>query len=304
MSIDQSSTTPHDAARESTIGLGQRLRQIRLSRNLTQADVAKDLFSISYVSGVERGQIRPSLGGLERLAERLDVPLVDLMTEDNFSTHSSSAARIPQDTAKERHRQEAEGALREAHILFYQRRSEEAVTRLLSLVRAHLIPRQTTMLQLLLATCYNQQGRAEEARQVAQEALPEAEKAGERDLAVRLRCELGRACSLLLDHASALEQYQLAEQALQDEPVRNPAVQLSVLLHLGSEYHSLGEHEHAIATLTEAGEVAKDLVRPQLLGGRYWMLSQAIAAAGDPMRAQGYSARSLAAYEEAARRRA
>src|SRR5262249_1161567 len=73
------------------IRLGQRLRRARLARNLTQGEVAKNQFSVSYVSAVERGQIRPSLGALERLAERLQVPLTDLLSETELEPRFSPA---------------------------------------------------------------------------------------------------------------------------------------------------------------------------------------------------------------------
>ncbi len=65
---------PPDA---SAVRLGQRLRKARLARNYTQSEVAQQQFSVSYISAVERGQIRPSLGALERLSDRLHVPLAD-----------------------------------------------------------------------------------------------------------------------------------------------------------------------------------------------------------------------------------
>ena len=70
---------PPDAA---AVRLGQRLRKARLARNLTQSEVAQQRFSVSYISAVERGQIRPSLGALEKLSERLRVPLSDLLRDD------------------------------------------------------------------------------------------------------------------------------------------------------------------------------------------------------------------------------
>src|SRR6185437_10345823 len=74
-----SSMTVERAAPGTAIQLGQRLRRARLARNMTQSEVAQKQFSVSYISAVERGQIRPSLGALERLAERLEVPLADLV---------------------------------------------------------------------------------------------------------------------------------------------------------------------------------------------------------------------------------
>src|SRR5215831_18854781 len=63
-SIQRGDDTVADQAIEATttVRLGQRLRQARLARNLTQSEVAASQFSVSYISAVERGQIRPSLG--------------------------------------------------------------------------------------------------------------------------------------------------------------------------------------------------------------------------------------------------
>ena len=59
-----------DIATTPTGRIGQRIRRARLQQNLTQGELAKGQFSVSYVSAVERGQIRPSLGALERLEAR------------------------------------------------------------------------------------------------------------------------------------------------------------------------------------------------------------------------------------------
>src|SRR5215467_6544108 len=93
------------------VRLGQRLRQARLARNMTQSEVAQKQFSVSYISAVERGQIRPSLGALEKLAERLEVPLADLVRADEpVILPPTTAGRV--DASSER--DEIEQRLREA----------------------------------------------------------------------------------------------------------------------------------------------------------------------------------------------
>src|SRR5579859_1879410 len=81
-SVHASSTRP-EIPTSPTSQIGQRVRRARLSRNLTQSELAKGDFSVSYISAVERGQIRPSLGALERLATRLQVPLSELLTAEH-----------------------------------------------------------------------------------------------------------------------------------------------------------------------------------------------------------------------------
>src|SRR5215472_1882833 len=108
MTVEQSPTTARDPSRESTLRLGHRLRRARLNRNLTQGEVARNQFSVSYVSAVERGQIRPSLGALEKLAERLQVPVTELLSEGEFEMRYAAPAADHREGASDRHREEIE----------------------------------------------------------------------------------------------------------------------------------------------------------------------------------------------------
>src|ERR671930_198004 len=54
--------------------LGQRIRQLRTRKGLTQQDLAGNDYSKSYISAIEQGKTRPSLEALQRMATRLDVP--------------------------------------------------------------------------------------------------------------------------------------------------------------------------------------------------------------------------------------
>jgi len=300
MTTDQSAGGTHDSGWESTIRLGQRLRRIRLSRNMTQAEVAKNLYSVSYVSGIERGQIRPSLGALEQLADRLQVPLVELATAGGFDTHFRSGPVKRRESSAERQRVEAERSFLAAQILIYQQKSTEAIALLLRLEKTLLSSQQAAMIQLALATCYNQQGRAEEARRVAQEALAEIEKTGESELATRLRREVGRAFSLLEDHNAALEQYQAAEKTLQ-ELAQDPAARVQILMDIAREECLLSEHEQAMFSLTQASKLGGDILHPEHLGALYLTLSQRLAETGDQVSAKLYAMRSLGSYETAGR---
>ncbi|MGO8947392.1 MAG: tetratricopeptide repeat protein [Ktedonobacterales bacterium] len=303
MSIDQAAATPRDPARESTLRLGQRLRRARLNRNLTQGEVAKNQFSVSYVSAVERGQIRPSLGALEKLADRLQVPVTELLSEGEFEMRYAYPLVEHRESASERHRDEVESTLREAQILAREHKSDEAIGLLLRLNSQHLSPRETATLQWHLAYCYSEQGRAEEARRVAQDAIPVAEKAGERELAERLRSELGHAYSLMHSYATALDQYRECLRAVQENVIRDPAFKLSVLLNMGNQYWDMGEYEQAVSHLFQAAEVAEEVIQPETLGSLYWNISQALGSRGDHAGARSYALRSVAAFDEAENRR-
>jgi len=62
--------------RDTVARIGQRIRQLRESRGMTQSQLqAHSRVSRSYLSRIESGQMTPSLGTLEKIAEALGVGL-------------------------------------------------------------------------------------------------------------------------------------------------------------------------------------------------------------------------------------
>src|SRR6188474_231022 len=53
--------------------MGERVRQLRIARGLTQTELAGERFSKEYVSQIERGKTRPTGETVTWLAERLNV---------------------------------------------------------------------------------------------------------------------------------------------------------------------------------------------------------------------------------------
>jgi tetratricopeptide (TPR) repeat protein/DNA-binding XRE family transcriptional regulator len=66
-------TTVRNLHRDSTTRLGERVRQLRVSKGLTQGELAGDRFSKEYISQIERGKTRPTRGTIEWLAGQLGV---------------------------------------------------------------------------------------------------------------------------------------------------------------------------------------------------------------------------------------
>ena len=64
------------------VSLGQKIRERRLEKKLTQAGLAEGLVSASAISQIESDKITPSYKLLVQIAERLDVPL-DYFLADN-----------------------------------------------------------------------------------------------------------------------------------------------------------------------------------------------------------------------------
>src|SRR5438874_10753132 len=101
-------------------GLGQfvgaKIRAERQAQKLTQSQLARPDFSVSYVSAIERGQIHPSLRALEIFAQRLGISSTDLLSKQ---TGQALQGLSEKDAANEK-KQDTELELLEAHLLILQ----------------------------------------------------------------------------------------------------------------------------------------------------------------------------------------
>lgn len=61
---------------------GRRLKKARIARRMTQSELAGDKVTRNMISRIENGVSVPSVGTLEFLAERLDVPMSMLIPQD------------------------------------------------------------------------------------------------------------------------------------------------------------------------------------------------------------------------------
>src|SRR5687768_18618900 len=64
-------TEPQRLTKPAALGMGERLRQLRVAAGLTQTELAGERFSKEYVSQIERGKTRPTPETIEWLAVQL-----------------------------------------------------------------------------------------------------------------------------------------------------------------------------------------------------------------------------------------
>ena len=74
--------------------VGERLKELRVKRGLTQADVAGSIYSSAYVSTIEAGKRNPSEVALSHFAERLGVSPVELKTGLPSSFEPEASIRL------------------------------------------------------------------------------------------------------------------------------------------------------------------------------------------------------------------
>lgn len=71
--------------------LGKRIKEARLAKKMTQSEVVGTFITRNMLSQIESGAASPSIKTLEYIANALDIPLNQLMTDDNNTAAASPA---------------------------------------------------------------------------------------------------------------------------------------------------------------------------------------------------------------------
>ncbi len=284
--------------------LGQRLRRARLARDMTQGELAKGKFSVSYVSAVERGQIRPSLGALTRLAEALNISIVDLLSdgqpvEIEHGTATADETSLP---APALGGESMLDLLVESEARIAGGRPEEvqiAVQMLSDALGRVLQPYEAAYLRWLLAEAAWRNGDLLAARTAAHHALSHAEGAQDAFLIAKVRLLLARTYHAAGDSNSALSSARICLRVLDESDMRDPMLTVEALGLLGRILEGAGqpvEGKRAFARATAVCEQGK--VTPRAIAETYSRLSAKYSRRGIPLAARYYLLRSVAAYEQ------
>jgi len=77
------------------VRVGERLRQLREERALSQAELARRAgTSTSQVNAVERGERAPTVGTLERLASALRCPVTEFFAQEKAPPRPSRSEKV------------------------------------------------------------------------------------------------------------------------------------------------------------------------------------------------------------------
>ncbi len=264
--------------------IGAKLHEARITRGLTQQDLAQDTFSKSYISAIEHGKIKPSLRALVYLAERLELPIayfLDSATREGSATAAANAALS------------ADLKLDEAE---HQATSHPYTARtvLQELAAAQLSHEQQLRLNLLLASINITLKDGLAAQAANQEAAELVRRLDDRQAGYKLR-QLEAEVELLSGRNQvAAARYEALIPAARSGEIKEPGLRLSIYMGLGNARRKLGHNDEAataynaaLALTTEADNVAH-------LAATFWKLSVAWHQSGDLEQAREYASRSLA----------
>lgn len=237
--------------------VGANIFRMRRALHLTQRQLASPEFSISYISAIERGRIRPSLKALDILARRLSVTPAELLAEppngskledhsapleENADADSSILAMLRQRRAPYL----APIVLGMVSVLVVQRKYELASELLKLLSPAVINTEQHLLLLYFQGIIALEQGRPAEVQTTLEKALAQSEFSGHAQLLERCRFVLACAYEAQEKFLLASNTFALCTRSIEKGIILDPLFALQVYSRLAELYRRLGRGDAAV----------------------------------------------------------
>jgi len=263
---------------------------------MTQAQLAAPEFSISYISAIERGKIRPSLKALSVLARRLDVPLTFLLEgSPSGAAEARAVGYSPADAGPDL---KIDVDLLQADVLVQHGDYPQAAQLLEPIQPERITTDQAYRLYLLQGQVHLGLGEYQEAVVDLRSAVSQGEALNDNEYTERARNLLGKAYFLLYNYTLAIENHLRCNAAIENEQITDPVFSLEVYSNLANDYFRLGDLENAITFYHKALETLASMNRDSKSFARKYMeISQHYKSVGKLGMAREYALRSLAVYE-------
>ena len=252
--------------------VGERLREARLARGLTQEQLARGLATKGFISQVERNRATPSLPKLRVLAERLGQPLSFFVTD-----------RPPQLLT----------LLRKSAQLAVS--AEEPARALDILAEASDLPataNERADLQRIRGVALSELRQNPEALSTLQDAAATA-PVDDAELNAAIYTEIGTVLQIEERFNAAIEADRRALDWLDQCRHADSALRARVLTNLGSSSFRLGQHAEAMAYFVRALDAATDAESLLRIANAHMALGVAARAMGELDRALEHCNRAL-----------
>ena len=285
-----------NVGRAVAVRVGTNIREVRTKLGMTQAQLASPEFSISYISAIERGKIRPSLKALSILARRLDVPLTFLL--EGSPAGAAEARAVGYSPADAGPDQKIEVDLLQANILVQQGAHSQAEQLLAAMQPERMATEQVYQLYRLRGDMSIGLHDYQQAVVDLRLAVRQGEAMNDSESTERARNLLGVAYFSLYNYTLAIENHVRCNYAIEQRTINDPVFALSVYSNLANDYFHLEDLDNAVTYTHRALALFEDMERNSLSFAQTYMeISQQYKQAGKLTIARDYAMRSLALYE-------
>jgi tetratricopeptide (TPR) repeat protein len=272
--------------------VGRNIREVRTRLDMTQSKLAAPEFSISYISAIENGKIRPSLKALSVLARRLDVPLTFLL--EGSPSDATEARAIGYSLTDSGPDPRIDVDLLQAEVLIQQGNFHEAKAFLSPIQPDRITTDQVYRLYLLRGQMHLGAGEYQEAIVDLRSALSQGENLNESEYTERARSLLGNAYFALHNSTLALEHHLRCNVALEQKAITDPFFSLDVYTGLANDYFRIGDLDKATSFYRRALDILDGFSKDtRSFAQKYMEMGQHYKSIGKLLLARDYIMKSL-----------
>ncbi|TCP53789.1 DNA-binding XRE family transcriptional regulator [Tumebacillus sp. BK434] len=257
--------------------LGQKIKELRIQKGLTQSDLGSGMVTPSMISQIEADKANPSHKLLQAIAEKLETPIEYFLTDMQMQIEQIATYKV-------------------ARAMMEAGEFEQAVPVLSELMEDSIPQLHSAEIQFDLAECQLEMGLFEEAMDGFDRVLSSA--ATRKDLYMQILAlkKLGLVEKKRHNYPLAIYHWQKALDLIEKLEERDPFLASAILSELGEVYGYLGEKSDALNAYKRAHEQLEETANFNTIADLFRRLGQKFKEIGDFDRASEYSQHAISLY--------
>ena len=259
--------------------LGQRIREIRMGKGLTQIDLSKDICTPSMISQIESDRARPSYKVLVSIADKLNVPLEKLLSDVDLNLEYVSNYKM-------------------SRAMVAAKEYASAIPLLIKLLETPRGQLSTSDIMHDLAECYIHTQQYDKAKELLEQLKEIALFRNDYQLHALLQQNYGLIEFHLKNYQLAVFHWQKALEEVEKMEQEDVFLKASILFNLGLVNKTLGCVKESITCYDQAAELLSSSAQnSHEIANVYLSLGMACRKIGHLEQAVQYSEKAIGMFE-------
>lgn len=258
--------------------LGQKIKELRIQKGLTQSDLGAGMVTPSMISQIEADKANPSHKLLQAIAEKLETPIEYFLTDMQMQIEQIATYKV-------------------ARAMMEAGEFESAIPILHELIEDPIPQLHSTEIQFDLAECQLQTNNLDEAMDGFDKVLSSAATRKDTYMQILALSRLGIVEEKRHNYPLAIYHWQKALDFLEKMDERDPFLAAELLRQLGEVYGYLGERTDALQSYERAHTYMDGTVNLKNIADLYRRLGLRFKEMGEFDRASEFSQHAISLYK-------